>query len=490
MDNQEIVIQRYLHHSLPSLRDVAVVAFRHWRAMLITAVLIVGASILAGVWTPKYEAQMEILVQSRRTDAVVSSSAVTPIEFNGNNVSEEDINSEVELLKGDDLLRKVVRKTGIVRPSANGTFDEAAVASAAQQMSRDLHVEAIRKTHVISVRYSSSDPKLAAAVLDALAAAYIEKHAEVHRPSGEFIFFDQEASRFRRNLENAQNLLAKFSLTHHVISAQAERDAALQQADQFDSNAHQAEALATETTSRIQALEAELRALQPRVTTAVRRSDNSQLIGQLQSTLLTLQLKKSELLTKYQPEYPLVQEVQRQIAETDAAIQAADHNPVRDETTDRNPSYQVIKDNLNAAQADLSTFRARESAARLIAAHYRDLAHRRDEDNVIQQNLQRDATLQEDAYVLYIRKSEEAGISDALDRKGILNVAVAEYPTVPQEPERSPAGSALLTLTLMFAGTFTAAFALDAADPTFRTPGEVEAYLNAPVLAALPKDRG
>jgi uncharacterized protein involved in exopolysaccharide biosynthesis len=319
---------------------------------------------------------------------------------------------------------------------------------------------------------------------------YIEKHAEVHRPLGTFTFFDQEASRFLHNLEHAQNELAEFSLTHHVISAQAERDAALQQADQFDSNANQAQALAAETTSRIQALQEQLRTLQPRVTTAVRRSDNSQLIGQLQSTLLTLQLKNSELLTKYQPGYPLVQEVQRQIAETNAAIQEANHSPVRDETTDRNPSYQVIKDALSGAQADLKAFQARESAARAIAAHYREIAHRRDEDNVIQQNLQRDATLQQDAYLLYVRKSEEAGISDALDRRGILNVAVAEYPTVPQEPERSPAGSTLLTLTLMFAGTFTAAFALDAADPTFRTPDEVEAYLNAPVLAALPKDRG
>lgn len=490
MDNQEIEVRRYLHHSLPTLRDTAAVVFRHWRAMLITAVLIVGATIVGGIWTPKYEARMEILVQSRRTDALVSSSSVTPVQFNGSNVSEEDINSEVELLRGDDLLRKVVRNTGIVRPSATGAMDEAAVALAARRMGRDLHVDAIRKTHVIAVRYSSRDPKRAAAVLEALAAAYIEKHAEVHRPSGEFTFFDEEASRFRRDLEQAQNKLSEFSLAHHVISAQAERDAALQQADQFDSKAHEAQALAMETASRIRALEAQLGALQPRVTTSVRSSDNPQLMGQLKSTLLTLQLKKMELLTKYAPGYPLVQEVERQIAETDAAIQAADHNPLRDETTDRNPSYQAIKDELTSAQADLSGLRARESAARAIASQYRETARRRDEDNVIQQNLQRDATIEQDAYLLYVRKSEEAGISDALDRRGIVNVAVAEYPSVPHEPERSPSGSVLFTLALMFMGTFSAAFALDAADPTFRTPDELEAYLNAPVLAALPKDRG
>lgn len=490
MENQEIEVRRYLHHSLPTLRDVAAIVFRHWRAMLIAAAIVIVATIVTGIWTPRYEAHMKILVESRRTDAVVSSSSVTPVQFNGNTVTEEDLNSEVELLKGDDLLRKVVRKTGIVRASVNGTMDEAAVALAARRIGRDLHVEAIRKTHVISVRYSSRDPKRASAVLDALSAAYIAKHAEVHRPSGEFTFFDQEASRFRRNLEQAQNRMAEFSVARHVISAQAERDAALQQANDFDSKAHEAHTLAAETASRIRTLEQQLAALQPRVTTSIRSSDNPQLMGQLKSTLLTLQLKKSELLTKFAPGYPLVQEVERQIAETQSSIQAADRSPLRDETTDRNPSYEVIKDEMTKARAEYSGLIARESAASAIASQYRDTARHRDEDNVIQQNLQRDVAVEQDAYLLYVRKSEEAGISDALDRRGIVNVAVAENPTVPHEPERSPSGSIFLTLALMLFGSFTTAFAIDAVDPTFRAPEELEAYLDAPVLGALPKDRG
>jgi uncharacterized protein involved in exopolysaccharide biosynthesis len=106
---------------------------------------------------------------------------------------------------------------------------------------------------------------------------------------------------------------------------------------------------------------------------------------------------------------------------------------------------------------------------------------------VVQQNLLQDAKTQEENYLLYERKREEARISNALDRGGILNVALAEQPVVPALPKRSPLGVALLTLLL--AGTFSlsTAFVLDFMDPTFRTPDELAGYLGTPVLAALPK---
>jgi uncharacterized protein involved in exopolysaccharide biosynthesis len=490
MKKDEIVVRPYLQHALPSRRDVAAKVFRHWKSIVVVGSLIVVATILAGMWTPTYESQIKILVESRRSDAVVSSSSVSPVQFSGNTVTEEDLNSEVELLKSDDLLRKVALNAGLAGKAGDGSrpTDEK-IGAAAHALSRALSMEAVRKTHVISVRYRSRDPKQAAVVLAALASAYVEKHTEVHRPSGEFKFFDQEAARFRKGIEDAQAKLASFSVTHHVVSAQAERDTALQQASEFDSKAEDAQALAAETESRIRALQEELGSIQPRITTAVRSAENSQLMGQLKSTLLNLQLKRTELLTKYEPGYPLVKEVDRQIADTTAAVSKEESRPGRDETTDRNPGYQLIKDELDKAGAELSGFRARAAAAREIADHYRAEAQQRDQDNMVQQNLIRDAKAQEDAYLLYVRKSEEAGISDALDRRGIVNVAIAEPPGVPIAPEHSPLFAAVLTLGLLCMGTFTTAFVLDAVDPTFRTPDEVEAYLETPVLAALPKNR-
>src|SRR5579862_8169455 len=397
-----IEIERYSHHSLPTLRDIFAVLFRHWRAMLSVGGIIVIATVAVGVWTPQYEGTMKILVQSRRTDAAVSSSSLTPVQFSGGQVTEEDINSEVELLTGDDLLRKVVLTTGV-----GGRFnpnDEVGVAKAIRALSRGLAVEAIRKTHVISVRYQCRDPKVASTVLSELAKAYIEKHTEVHRPSGESKFFDQEAAQFHNGLEQAQKKLTAFTVERGVVSAQQERDSALQRANEFDSAARQAQASMAEAEQRINALQMQLQTVQPRMTTATRTSDNPQLMGQLKSTLLNLQLKKTELLTKYDPGYRLVQEVEKQIADTNAAIKSAESTPVREETTDQDPNYQLIREELSKAQADLSGLKARDASARAIAAQYRDAARRLDQDTILQQNLMRDAKTQEDGYLLYVHK--------------------------------------------------------------------------------------
>jgi uncharacterized protein involved in exopolysaccharide biosynthesis len=261
----------------------------------------------------------------------------------------------------------------------------------------------------------------------------------------------------------------------------------LQQADAFDSTARQAQTSLLETEQRVQALQAELHSIKPRMTTVVRNSDNPQLLEQLKSTLLNLELKRTELLTKYEPTYRLVQEVDQQIADTKSAISAEENKPIRDETSDQNPDYQWVQAELTKAQADLSGLKARAAAAASIAANYHEDAEHLDQNMVVQQNLLQDAKTQEENYLLYERKREEARISNALDQGGFLNVALAEQPTVPALPERSPLSVALLTLLL--AGTFSlsTAFALDFMDPTFRTPDELAGYLGTPVLAALPK---
>ena len=83
---------------------------------------------------------------------------------------------------------------------------------------------------------------------------------------------------------------------------------------------------------------------------------------------------------------------------------------------------------------------------------------------------------------MYVHKREEARISNALDQRGILNVALAEQPVVPALPKRSPLSVALLTLLLAGAFSLSTAFVLDFMDPTFRTPDELAGYLGARCL--------
>ena len=98
-----------------TMRDVVMPVFRQRRlAGLIFLGIFVGALLCALLLPRKYEAEMKILVNRERVDAVVTPD---PDNVNGPGivpaVSEEDLNSEVELIKSRDLLERVVLACGV-----------------------------------------------------------------------------------------------------------------------------------------------------------------------------------------------------------------------------------------------------------------------------------------------------------------------------------------------------------------------------------------
>jgi uncharacterized protein involved in exopolysaccharide biosynthesis len=489
MANELIEIQRFERRSLPTLRDIASVIFRQRGLILAVFVAVIAIFALSGGWVRKYQAHMKIIVLRQRTDSIVTTGASAPSQ-DAAAITEEDLNSEVELLKSEDLLRNVVVSLNLQRRSWTqlGRFNEqTAIASAVNRLAKDLDVQPVRKTDVIEVKYSSTDPQLAARVLDAVSAAYLEKHRVVRHPSGEFRFFDQQAEQFRRGLEQAQARLGEFSNKSGVVSAQLERDLTLQRLADFDATAHQAQASADETAQRIRSIQSQLSAMQPRLTTAVRTGENPQLMQQLKATLLNLQLKRTELLTKYDPSYALVREVDKEIDETTSAISSEQRKPPQEETTDQDPTYSLLRSELAKEQEDLRGLKARAVAIRSVAAEYRETARNLEQRGITQNDLERVEKTEEENYLLYQKKREEARISDALDQRGILNVAMAEPPSVPALPTQSPAKTSAITLALAFFVSFSAGFIADYSDPSFRTPDEVVAYLDLPVLASLPK---
>ena len=111
--------------------------------------------------------------------------------------------------------------------------------------------------------------------------------------------------------------------------------------------------------------------LPERTTTQVRIADNPELLKALKSSLLDLQLKRTQLLTKFEPSHRLVQEVDQQIAQAEATIAAENALPLRDETTDKNVHYEWAKSELQRAQVQLKALQAREAATSTQEAAYR-----------------------------------------------------------------------------------------------------------------------
>jgi protein tyrosine kinase modulator len=474
---------------LPTPGEIGAAVFRQRWIVLATIVVVAVMMWWMGIWVPKYVAQMKILVLRQRVDAVITPEANSPVQWGGDQVSEEDLNSEVELLKSTDLLRKVVVETGLDHDPAMTpqSTPERAIAAAAWLLEKHLKIEAIRKTNMISVQYESRNPTMASKVLNALSEAYAEKHIEVHRPSGEFKFFDQQATQYRQSLTELNKKLLLFNEENGVVSPNVERDLALQRVNDFDASAHQAQEAVQEGMHRIEVLRQQLVSLQPQVTGAVRNFNNEALIGQLKETLSTLELKRTELLGRYSPAYRPIQDLDGQIAELKGTIAKEVSSPLHEETTTANPVYQWVQGELARTEAEVTTMKARVDAASAIAAQYRGKAQGLNQQSVLQEDLLRDEKAQEENYLLYMHKREEARSSDALDQRGIVNVAIAQHPVTPSFPVRTTQYAALMTLLICVTFGVSAAFVADLMVPSFRTPDEIVRYLDAPVLACLPK---
>lgn len=468
------------------------VLFRRWKVFVWASGLVFAAAILYATFGLKYEADLKVLVRKGRADAPVTAGENAPVDLTHLDVTEEELNSEVELLRDDDVLRKVAAENGLgqhdwlhfLRPW-EGPAERGE--RAARRLGKKLDVEAMKKTNLIAVRYASDNPQVAAKVLHSVARAYLDKHMAVHRPRGEFRFFEQQMNDSRGQLETAKQKLLQFTAAHGVVVAAEQRDFALQKLSDTDGLYRQAQVDLQATRDRIRELRAELATMSERTTTQVRTSDNPDLLRALKSSLLDLQLKRTQLLTKFEPNHRLVQEVEQQIAQAQAAITAENRSPLRDETTDKNAHYEWAQSELQQAQVQLTSLEGRAAAERAEEAAYRAVTQQLGEDAITQDDLTATEKTAEDNYLLYVKKLEEARMDDALDQRGIVNVAIAEEPVAPL----LPVWSAWMVLAVGLAGAGVAgtgaAFVADSLDPSFRTPDEVVAYLNAPVLASLPR---
>jgi uncharacterized protein involved in exopolysaccharide biosynthesis len=487
------IIRRPVWVPAPTMRDLLAVLFRQRGLVLISFAGIFLAVVLYGLFAPSYEAQMKVLVRRGRVDPVVTPTPTQSPEFQRHEVTEEELNSEVELLRDEQILRTVVQGSGLVSEDEPwfwklvGENDEERLARVVRRVSRRLEVEPVRKTTLIDVKYSSSDPAQSAKVLESLAGAYLERHLQVRRPSGEFNFFEQQMLQSRKGLEEAEFRLMDFTQDQGVVSAALERDLTLQKLTEADANDRQTRVSIAETAERIRKLSAQLQSLPERTTTVIRNSDNPQLLEKMKSKLLDLELKRTELLTKFEPSYRLVQEVDQQIAETKAALAVEDQAPVRELTTEQDPNHEWAKAQLVKAEVELGALEAHEQATSIEVAGYRAIAHRLGDHAIKQEELLRDFKAAEEKYLLYVNKREEARIGDALDQGGILNVTIAERPRVPALPARSGLFFGLLGFVLAGTMSTSLAFAADYLDPALRTPDEVTACLGSPVLASLPR---
>ena len=185
----------------------------------------------AALLSRKYESKMEILVNRERLDPVVTTESTNQLPQMAPQVTEEEINSEVELLQSRDVLEKVVLACGLEKKGNDswltrwlpGHGQDSESQRAVEGLGKQLKVKIVPKTNLINVSYRSKDPQVAFHVLNELATLYLEKHVAVHRPAGSYEFFSKEAERYHDALQESEARLAAFDTQEGLVAPDEER---------------------------------------------------------------------------------------------------------------------------------------------------------------------------------------------------------------------------------------------------------------------------
>ena len=481
-----------------TLRDLLTPLFRHKRIIVATFVAVLACAVFLAwfVASRYYVAQMQVVVDQGRTDPAITSGQNAAMA-NSKAVTPDEISSEIALLKGQDMLRTVAEGCGLADkwsmsewflPKDAARIKAARIQKAALALEKGVKAEAEKASDVITVKYGAiGDAETPACVLQSLGKLYLEKHLQLRRPVGSTNFFAEQTEKYRQELANVEGRLTNFSREEGVAAPDVLRTDMAQQITTSMAALHQAQEQIAADEERIKAVDMQLQKTPERITTQQTSNAANLLLQQLEASLLTSELKRTQLLVKYDPSFPLVIEADEEIAKTQAAIKDAKELNYANHTTDRDPTYELLRQDVTKTKLDLASQRANATAIATSIQTMRSQMIDLDGKAVKQTALVREAKADEATYLLYLSKREQERTSDALDQRRIADVEIAVPAVVPALPAFNPLLVVFAGLILAALSAVAAGFAAEWLDPSFRTPLEVADVLKMPVLAYVPR---
>ena len=495
---------RHMHSGDPNyirystLRDWIGVCFRQRRLVIICFCgMLLGTSLLAWLWAARYyESSMQVLVMPDRMDSAVTSSSGSSVT-DSQIVTEGQINSEMALLQGTDLLRQVVascnlskksRFTDAFLPADASGREQARLERSTRSLARALRVEVEKQADVIDVSFGAvGSRETPACVLSELSKLYLQKRLQLRRPPALLDFFSQQTDKYQQALGSTEDELADFGTREGAVAPDLQRTLVAQKLIDAETALRATQQTITEGRQRLQSPVQQLAATSLRVITQEHDQAAGELLQQLEPQVLAAKLRRDELAMKFSTDYPSVKEADREVADAEGAVASAEKMQLRDQTTDRDSTFELLRQDVAKTRADVSEQAAGASELRNSIRSLQEQAVVLDQKALQFQGLQRDAKANEENYLLYLSKREQERSAEALDDRRIANVAIAEYPTVPILPAYNPLN--VLAIGVILAVILSAMSALvgEYLNGSFRTPADVADALGVTILASVPK---
>jgi uncharacterized protein involved in exopolysaccharide biosynthesis len=461
--------------------DVVTAFFRSKRkiavATLVFFLLVTGIFILR---KKSYEARMLFVVRDEASTFSITSFDDRTQSQPVATTPDTQIGTEIELLLGTELHRQVI---SAMNPGLSSTEMDRRLLD----FNKELSVLPIPKTTLISVTYSAPSKEVAIATVATLSRLYLSYRAGIKGSDGAYVFFDQQANRYYQKLQEDQAALANFNQKYQVTSMNEEKDVTVRKLSDARSALYENVASVREAKEKIQTMLSARATLPARVTTQRRALPHQTDEEKLNETFLDLENKRVALLTKYHPSDRHVQEVDEQLANTRAALQAAQQSKSMEEQSDLNPIRQTVDADLQQSKFQSAGLQARQGSLVKQVNEYEAKLGQLNQLTGQYNDLTRKIREDESGYELYFKRREDARINRTLDNDKIANVRQLGSASIAPQSNRqivlSIASICIIGVLVIVGGGILS----DLWSPRFHSPWELESAIGAPVLATIPR---
>jgi uncharacterized protein involved in exopolysaccharide biosynthesis len=471
------------------IRDILHVIFKRKRLIGVLFLTVALPGLIATLLRkPSYVASAKVMISTQRSDPTLQPTDLTKLETI--QLNQSLVNSEVQVVGSRDLLERVVRGLAL---SGDGNalphVEDASstLGSRVLGMAQSLTITPIKDSNVIQIDYKSSQPSYAARVVNRVVDEYLAYHAIVHGNKGLSQFYDEQRRILEKRLREAEDALEVFAEREGVVSPKDEIQTAVRMAGEISSALRDVEATVSGTEERIRVVREQI-AAQPEVIKREQSLGINPTITQLSSQLVDRQIDRITLLRKYMEKDRHVHDNAEEIAGLKAQLDAeVNERPtvVTHQVFRLNPLRQDRLRTLLDLEGTLREMRARQAMLeeefsrvnrRLVSLQQKSIEYDR---------LDQEVKYRRETYELYVKREQEARISQAMDEQKLVNVDVVQRPALPlARSDKQGVSIALCVLVGLVVGV-AGAFGREYLSRSLRSESEVGRLLGLPVLASI-----
>lgn len=395
-----------------SLLDILTVLFKHkWKVLIAFVVIAIGTVVVAFIPDKQYVARAVIMVKIGREFMQIPEVGQERLP----SLNQEAIlNTEMQLLMSPDLIAKVIGRVGVqnVYPSLLKKDGPPQVLQelAVMEFLRNAMVRDVKRSNMIEVFFRHEHPVVAATVVNTLVDELKEKHLQVFSDT-KTTYLEEQLKQYEDKLKGSEAALSSFKQRHQAYSLEEQKSLLIKQRADLDMMVKTEQA-------RIKELQQKMAFLKDQ-----RNVFNDGVLNELRTQLNGLQRKEQELAERYndssKPLMNLRKEIQllrEQLKNTDSENRRAEITRIQVELEPLQVKVAELRKQLGQVEGELRGLDARTGEF---------------------QDLKRAATLNETSYQTYLKKVEEARITEDMDRKKMTNISVVQPATVPVAPAQT-----------------------------------------------------